>query len=697
MFDTKMDHRLGNDPFFWFYGVVEDIKDPLKLGRLRVRILGDHTQSKKENRIPTESLPWAYPINDIHSASINGIGSSPTGIGQGTWVFGFYADSMDKQQPMILGSFGGIPEAICWNPNKLNEDGDYTNEEIEVQIGFMDPDKKFPMGHMIFEQDTNRLARGAEEGAIEVPESIVPPQEKECEDGLCPSGPKLAIQYHDKFDEKYVKKYAKGEKDQQVEKKDDKQPQYKLKNNHPFTVFKFVKRERLIPIAKPFADMAHREVWNEPQNPYAAQYPYNHVTEFTHGEGSEDVYGYDQTITNYDGSEKEGLHRKQKCGEGAWGLGYEWDTTKGQERYHRFHPKGNYFEINKDGDEVRKIYGDSFEIDLKDRTLLVKGDWNITVEGNKNELIEGDYNLQVMGDLNTDVRSNRRTYVEKDDELHVRQDRNHTVDGDEVNLIRGNRTSTILVKDLTESQEAERHADTIVRKGATSIEDEGFMTFTQKAKEMTMNFCTWNSRAKTHKEKVYSYEGEFNDFDIERLFYTDKRDTYEGFVRDYTLHTDDYLLTFWTSYETRKEAFVCPDCSTPVVVEPDLGTTSYCATECITAGCMPEYNSCVEAAKSACMTTLVDPRTGQPVTRMDVDKYQSSMKSCSESYKKCKEGCEGCGESPVCSPTTSSPSWSCTPSHDPRCPEKDKELKKGACGSKQVLIDPWEGVDKEIP
>lgn len=701
MFDTKSQHRLGNDGFYWWYGVVEDIDDKLKLGRVRVRILGDHTQSKKQNRIPTESLPWAYPINNIHSASMNGIGKSPTGIALGSWCFGFYSDGIDKQQPIILGSFGGIPEAIAWNPEKATEEFDNSDEKIEVSIGFQDPTGKFPLGHMIFEQDTNRLARGAEEGAIEVPESLVPPIEKETDDGLCPSGPKFAIQYHDKFDEKYVKKYAKGEKDQQVEKKDDKQPQYKLKNNHPFTVFKFVKRERRIPIAKPFADQSHRDEWNEPQNPYAAKYPYNHVTEFTHGEGKDDIYGYDQTITGYDGSEKEGLHRKQKCGEGAWGLGEEWDTTEGAQRYHRFHPKGNYFEIDNNGNQVDKIYGDGYEINLKDRYILIKGDWNITVEGDKNELIEGDYNLQVIGDFNTDVRGDIKTHTDQNYDLHVREDSKHTVDGDEEVLIAGNRNTSVLVKDYHESQIAERHADTIIRKGATSIEDEGFMTFDMKAHEMNVNICTLNTKAETHNEIVETYNGEFKYFNIKREEYTDKRNTYEGYIKDYILHTDNYLLTFDNSYEVLQETFVCTECEKPnifpYIMSDILGKTSYCANECINNQCKPEYHSCIEDAKSACTTTLINPRTGESETRIDWEKYHASMESCKQSYDNCEAACEGCAETEICSPTTQGKSWECTPSHDPRCPLGDKEIQKVGCAGTPILIDPWENAPQEKP
>ena len=48
---------MGFDGFIWFQGVVEDRLDPRKLGRVRVRILGLHTEEK--DKIPTSDLPWA--------------------------------------------------------------------------------------------------------------------------------------------------------------------------------------------------------------------------------------------------------------------------------------------------------------------------------------------------------------------------------------------------------------------------------------------------------------------------------------------------------------------------------------------------------------------------------------------------------------------------------------------------------------
>ena len=100
--------------FVWWQGVVEDRNDPLKLGRCRVRILGYHTDNKQD--IPTATLPWATQSQPITSAAMNGIGTTPLGSVEGTWVFGFFRDGRSAQQPIIIGTMGGIPEEEA-NPN----------------------------------------------------------------------------------------------------------------------------------------------------------------------------------------------------------------------------------------------------------------------------------------------------------------------------------------------------------------------------------------------------------------------------------------------------------------------------------------------------------------------------------------------------------------------------------------------------
>jgi len=98
--------NFGLQGFRWFFGVVEDLNDPLKLGRLRVRVYGIHDDT---NLIPTETLPWAQVIQPITSAARGFVGTSPTGILTGSTVFGFFADGTECQLPVIMGTMAGIP------------------------------------------------------------------------------------------------------------------------------------------------------------------------------------------------------------------------------------------------------------------------------------------------------------------------------------------------------------------------------------------------------------------------------------------------------------------------------------------------------------------------------------------------------------------------------------------------------------
>lgn len=109
---------FSKDGFFWWFGVVEDRQDPLKLGRCRVRIIGYHNDDPGVQ--PIDDLPWAYPMQGITSAAISGKGDAPLGPLEGTWIIGFFADGKDMQQPIMMGTIGGLPlqSASCSSRQK---------------------------------------------------------------------------------------------------------------------------------------------------------------------------------------------------------------------------------------------------------------------------------------------------------------------------------------------------------------------------------------------------------------------------------------------------------------------------------------------------------------------------------------------------------------------------------------------------
>ena len=105
-----MSEFMGKAGFQWFVGVVEDRSDPKTLGRLRVRCLGYHTEGL--DKLPTADLPWAHVMNPITSATVSGLGQSPLGAVEGTWVVGFFQDGSDAQQPIIIGTLPGVPSEL---------------------------------------------------------------------------------------------------------------------------------------------------------------------------------------------------------------------------------------------------------------------------------------------------------------------------------------------------------------------------------------------------------------------------------------------------------------------------------------------------------------------------------------------------------------------------------------------------------
>ena len=128
---------LGRNGFIWFNGVVEDRQDPQKLGRLRVRCVGIHTDNKDD--LPTSDLPWSQLIHPITSSGISGLGSSPGFVVEGTWVFGYFRDGQSMQEPMIIGTLPGKPVELA-----------------DSSKGFYDPNGVYPKYKD--EVDTNRLA-----------------------------------------------------------------------------------------------------------------------------------------------------------------------------------------------------------------------------------------------------------------------------------------------------------------------------------------------------------------------------------------------------------------------------------------------------------------------------------------------------------------------------------------------------------
>ena len=142
------DLKFSSTKFDSIYrGVIEDNDDPLKMGRVMVRIFGLHTSTLTKTDIEgihTSDLPWAEPVLSILEGSISGYGLWSVPL-KGSHVMIFF-ESGNYTQPRYFATVPGIP-TVAANTN----------------VGFNDPDGIYPRSDRLNESDFHRLARGTKD------------------------------------------------------------------------------------------------------------------------------------------------------------------------------------------------------------------------------------------------------------------------------------------------------------------------------------------------------------------------------------------------------------------------------------------------------------------------------------------------------------------------------------------------------
>ena len=116
----------GFNNMLHFVGIVEDSHDKTNSGRVRVRAFGIHpprSSAIDADSVPTAHLPWATVLDGTY-------GVSPVIPSVGDWVFGFFIDGREAQQPMIMGRLPGMHMQMPSGSGQEGEDGMLPPESV---------------------------------------------------------------------------------------------------------------------------------------------------------------------------------------------------------------------------------------------------------------------------------------------------------------------------------------------------------------------------------------------------------------------------------------------------------------------------------------------------------------------------------------------------------------------------------------
>ena len=350
------DKFIGHNGFLWFVGVVENRQDPEFAGRVRVRALGHHTSN--QSILPTADLPWAQVVLPITSSGISGLGQTPLGLVEGSWVFGYFRDGNNKQEPLVLGSLPG-------KPSELSQAG-----------GFYDPNGIYPKYKQ--EPDVNRLAVNNEDN------------------------PHLSLT---------------------------------LRQSTRLTGIATADFNAFVNADGSSAVSSDGDTFDQPSIPYNAVYPYNHVYESESG------------------------HIR------------EFDDTSGNERIHESHRTGTSYEIDKDGNKIEIIKGDSYELMSANKRIAIAGQSDITIDGrhklfiNKSNTTDNHYDIQIGAGASINIQ------VDSGDvNIHTVQGKINMNAGGDYNLKVGGNYTVEVAGNTTETIEGTKTSNTtggVTHRGST--------------------------------------------------------------------------------------------------------------------------------------------------------------------------------------------------------------------------------------
>ena len=407
----------------WFLGVVEDRKDPLKIGRCKVRCFGFHTENLET--LPTEDLPWAQlliPANSDYEIK------PPK---ECSWVVGFFKDGKYCQEPMILSLLPGIPTVPAEEGKEkyIDEESKQEKEESKPkEVGFYDLGKDkgtrpFPPKGLKYntsgkkisiEQGESDLYPTVDEGylkqPIEEPDTVRVARNDE-NDKFLNLDTQLPKDSHiDK-----VKEFRIGGQNFETNgiKKTLSQDTVCAQSAYSKSYSKNQNIDRTSSNAEEIDDGKR---WKEKETKYKTDYPYNKVEQSESGHV------------------------------------FEIDDTPGSERIHQQHRSGTFYEIHPDGSKVEKVMADNFHFVQQNEYKLNLGNYEITIKKNKGECVEGDVFINIDGKRSLRIGGNSYVEVEGNDSYVTRKNREQTTRENKDETVYKNRTE-VVKQDHTETVE----------------------------------------------------------------------------------------------------------------------------------------------------------------------------------------------------------------------------------------------------
>lgn len=330
--------------YVWFFGIIENRNDPLKIGRCQVRIFAWNDASK--STLPTEQLLWSQLTLPLNS---NDVKPPP----EGTMVHGFFMDGKKAQHPIITSWVPGIPDTAPADPSQ----------------GFTDPRNN-----------------------TQLQSSPRPPQTITYQtngSGVTITEASNANRNPNNLNQPMTNPLARNEN----------------LNGSPITQRNNSLIEN-VNIASGTSNPSN-ETWSEPKSPYAAQYPYNSVTSSESGHifemddtfGAERIHMFHRSGTFFEMQPNGTKVSKTTKDNYAIVLGNENIAILGNENKN---VQGNENEIIQ-GNHNQNVSGSKNVSITGAKNLQINGSFSETVEGSKTETIQGSKTLSISGNFDITV------------------------------------------------------------------------------------------------------------------------------------------------------------------------------------------------------------------------------------------------------------------------------------------------------